>query len=380
MKQNERTTLYVAFQHLQAHNMELADAIQGEFHYLEVQLRVAIFNVMANLHPQYATEDKEFHIALFNMPSLSCIRDLKTSKIASLVRWVHARSGRGAWGKGRPRMAPTAKARTPPPPEPAAATTCVHASRASTCLTSVPTNYGSFSGTVTRTSEVRPELLSGVFHCELCGTTSSPITQQFKYCEPVKCNNPVRAATRWPPPPPPRLVRSTVPQPCRAPRGQHADCRGHRPHRSRAPAVALTGAPARVRSRAPTARSGSCARTSPSSSIGSASASRRTPPRSPPGRCRALSTSSCAVRPLARPCLLHLLHPLRPFRTLILRGAPPRTPLLPTPAHFAPHAPMARHPSPRRPLPAAATRCHPQVRTWSGRRRATSASSLARSL
>ena len=86
MKQNERTTLYVAFQHLQAHNMELADAIQNEFHYLEVHLRVAVFNVMANLHPQYATEDKDFQIAVFNMPSLACIRDLKTSKIASLVR------------------------------------------------------------------------------------------------------------------------------------------------------------------------------------------------------------------------------------------------------------------------------------------------------
>ena len=51
----------------------------------------------------------------------------------------------------------------------------------------------SFSGTVTRTSEVRPELTQGMFQCEVCGTVSDLVTQQFKYCEPVKCKNAVRA-------------------------------------------------------------------------------------------------------------------------------------------------------------------------------------------
>jgi DNA replication licensing factor MCM6 len=45
----------------------------------------------------------------------------------------------------------------------------------------------SFSGTVTRTSEVRPELLWGRFTCEECGTLSQPIEQQFKYTEPGQC-------------------------------------------------------------------------------------------------------------------------------------------------------------------------------------------------
>jgi len=133
MQQNERTTLYVAFQHMQSYHLDLADAIQNEFHYLEPHLRIGVHNVMANLHPQYATEEKEFHIALFNMPSLACIRDLKTSKLASLV---------------------------------------------------------SFCGTVTRTSEVRPELTQGVFLCDVCSTISDPITQQFKYTEPLRCKNP----------------------------------------------------------------------------------------------------------------------------------------------------------------------------------------------
>ena len=41
----------------------------------------------------------------------------------------------------------------------------------------------SISGTVTRTSEVRPELISGTFTCEVCQTTIRDVEQQFKYTE-----------------------------------------------------------------------------------------------------------------------------------------------------------------------------------------------------
>lgn len=46
-----------------------------------------------------------------------------------------------------------------------------------------------FRGTVTRTSEVRPELKVGVFKCRTCGKVSKPIVQQFKYTEPKKCTS-----------------------------------------------------------------------------------------------------------------------------------------------------------------------------------------------
>lgn len=50
------------------------------------------------------------------------------------------------------------------------------------------------SGTVTRTSEVRPELLDGHFLCQACGTTIENIPQQFKYTEvhptPAFCKQP----------------------------------------------------------------------------------------------------------------------------------------------------------------------------------------------
>jgi hypothetical protein len=41
----------------------------------------------------------------------------------------------------------------------------------------------SISGTVTRTSEVRPELVFGSFVCETCRTTVNDVEQQFKYTE-----------------------------------------------------------------------------------------------------------------------------------------------------------------------------------------------------
>ncbi|CCW62259.1 unnamed protein product [Phytomonas sp. EM1] len=44
-------------------------------------------------------------------------------------------------------------------------------------------------GVVTRTSQVRPELLVGVFRCLDCGTESHPIEQQFCYTEPPGCRN-----------------------------------------------------------------------------------------------------------------------------------------------------------------------------------------------
>ena len=48
----------------------------------------------------------------------------------------------------------------------------------------------SVCGTVTRSSEVRPELLYGSFTCTACGTRHPDIEQQFQYTEPHICHNP----------------------------------------------------------------------------------------------------------------------------------------------------------------------------------------------
>jgi DNA replication licensing factor MCM6 len=53
-------------------------------------------------------------------------------------------------------------------------------------------------GTVTRTSEVRPELLVGTFRCNECLGLERSIEQQFKYTEPSICSNSLcNNRTRW---------------------------------------------------------------------------------------------------------------------------------------------------------------------------------------
>ena len=47
----------------------------------------------------------------------------------------------------------------------------------------------SFVGTVTRTTQVRPELVTGSFICKDCNTKIPNITQEYKYTEPLFCPN-----------------------------------------------------------------------------------------------------------------------------------------------------------------------------------------------
>ena len=56
----------------------------------------------------------------------------------------------------------------------------------------------SIHGTVTRTTEVKPELLEGAFKCQECGEVKTGVEQQFKFTEPVKCkNDKCNNRTKW---------------------------------------------------------------------------------------------------------------------------------------------------------------------------------------
>jgi DNA replication licensing factor MCM6 len=44
-----------------------------------------------------------------------------------------------------------------------------------------------WEGTVTRTSEVRPELYLGTFECLQCHAVVHNVEQQYKYTEPLIC-------------------------------------------------------------------------------------------------------------------------------------------------------------------------------------------------
>ncbi|KAF8806336.1 MCM-domain-containing protein [Phlegmacium glaucopus] len=146
MREYELTTLYVDFGHLLQRDDVLADAIQKQYYRFLPYLRRALLNLVTTFEPEYlkinptaATTDsanlqsREFNVAFYHLPLVSGIRDLRTDKIGTLM---------------------------------------------------------SISGTVTRTSEVRPELLFGSFICEPCNGLINDIEQQFKYTEPSLCPNP----------------------------------------------------------------------------------------------------------------------------------------------------------------------------------------------
>ncbi|KAE9409894.1 MCM-domain-containing protein [Gymnopus androsaceus JB14] len=147
MRAYELTTLYVDYGHILAKDDVLATAIQTQYYRFLPYLRRALHNLVAEFEPEYlkinptaATTDsanlqsREFNIAFYHLPLVSGIRELRTHKIGTLM---------------------------------------------------------SISGTVTRTSEVRPELLFGSYICEICKGLVNDIEQQFKYTEPALCPNPV---------------------------------------------------------------------------------------------------------------------------------------------------------------------------------------------
>mmetsp|Transcript_35493 Transcript_35493/g.85907 ORF Transcript_35493/g.85907 Transcript_35493/m.85907 type:complete len:1130 (-) Transcript_35493:2-3391(-) len=140
-------TMFVNFAHLLRDDPELAEAIQSEFIRFEGQLRRAVSTFVVDRHPalhQYAAEDGTntsmnlsdrltFFIAFYNIPSPKSIRQLRTDLVGSLV---------------------------------------------------------GLSGTITRTSDVRPELLVASFRCNKCGLVADNIPQNYSYTRPQLCRNP----------------------------------------------------------------------------------------------------------------------------------------------------------------------------------------------
>jgi DNA replicative helicase MCM subunit Mcm2 (Cdc46/Mcm family) len=139
MREYQLTTLYVDYGHLLQKDDVLADAIQKQYYRFLPYLRKALHNLVAEYEPEYLKinptsaamdstnlQSREFSVAFYHLPLVSAIRDLRTDKIGTLM---------------------------------------------------------SISGTVTRTSEVRPELLFGSFICEVCSALVHEIEQQFKYTE-----------------------------------------------------------------------------------------------------------------------------------------------------------------------------------------------------
>ncbi|DAZ99152.1 TPA: hypothetical protein N0F65_010236 [Lagenidium giganteum] len=139
MRNTETSSLFVDFTHVLEFDPDLAQAIQAQYYRWEPYLRKAVFEFIRMEDPSYTVNEdanktqREFFVCFYNFQHVSHIRELRTRSIGELV---------------------------------------------------------SFSGTVTRTSDVRPELLFGAFSCGECGGDTTGVEQQFKYSEPVKCQNP----------------------------------------------------------------------------------------------------------------------------------------------------------------------------------------------
>lgn len=149
MSTYEYSTIYVNYQHfVKFDNGTLAAAVLEQYYrfypFLLKGLRKALkkyapnlltTNLLGNddrseLTSSSLANERVFQVSFFNLPILHRIRDIKTDKIGCLL---------------------------------------------------------SIMGTVTRTSEVRPELYKACFTCDMCSAIIEGIEQVFKYTEPTSC-------------------------------------------------------------------------------------------------------------------------------------------------------------------------------------------------
>ncbi|KAJ2353677.1 MCM DNA helicase complex subunit mcm6, partial [Coemansia sp. RSA 2618] len=136
LRMDEGSTVYVDFGHVMAHDERAAAALVENYLRLEPYMARAAARARAKAGAQdgEGDSDGEVAVAVHGLPTQQRIRELRSERIGQLA---------------------------------------------------------SVGGTVTRTSEVRPELVSGVFRCGECGTEVGPVVQQFQYTEPGVCENPV---------------------------------------------------------------------------------------------------------------------------------------------------------------------------------------------
>ncbi|CAB1317294.1 unnamed protein product [Coregonus sp. 'balchen'] len=132
LEEPERNTLLVSFTDLEGFNQELATTIQEEFYRVYPFLCRAVRN-FARDHGNVPV-NKEFYLAIQDLPTRHKIRELSSLRIGSLVR---------------------------------------------------------ISAQVVRTHPVHPELVSGTFLCLDCQGVCPDVPQQFKYAPPTVCRNPV---------------------------------------------------------------------------------------------------------------------------------------------------------------------------------------------
>ncbi|KAG0174503.1 MCM DNA helicase complex subunit mcm6 [Apophysomyces sp. BC1034] len=142
MKFKEVQTVYVDFGHVQAFNETLAKAIRDQYYRFLPYICRAVQNIVKKHFSEYLYVNtlsgdagaggilREFAVAFYGDLQIERLRQLSSERIGILT---------------------------------------------------------SISGTVTRTTEVRPELMYGAFTCGECGKMTKDVEQQFRYTEPAMC-------------------------------------------------------------------------------------------------------------------------------------------------------------------------------------------------
>lgn len=127
--------MYVDFEHLAKFSHSDSRFIQTivtKYYMHEPDLKAALGKFMSSMGLNGDKKKTLFQVAVFNLPQMSKIRELRTT------------------GLGR---------------------------------------LSAITGTVTRTTDSKPELLMGTFACLECQSVVANIEQQFKYTEPLRCSN-----------------------------------------------------------------------------------------------------------------------------------------------------------------------------------------------
>lgn len=142
MKAEDKSTLYVHLVHVNQYDMLMGAFIESRYNRIEPTLRKAL-HAFIREHERSMVEgtdgaSREFFVAFYGQ-SPQRMRDLRTDKLGRLM-----------------------------------------------C----------FTGTVTRSSEVRPELLLGAFKCGQCQAVKRGVPQQFKYSPPPVCDTAL-CGNRW---------------------------------------------------------------------------------------------------------------------------------------------------------------------------------------
>ncbi|KAJ3616209.1 hypothetical protein Zmor_011995 [Zophobas morio] len=136
LKKSDRTTFIVELGKLRAYNRSLYDLIQSEYFRLLPFIHAAATEFGNQRGEEIiVTEERHYWVSFYDLDQeVLKLRELNTNIIGKLV---------------------------------------------------------AIRGTVIRTSEIRPELLSGHFTCQVCNANIPSVTQQFRYTRPVICPNPI---------------------------------------------------------------------------------------------------------------------------------------------------------------------------------------------